>query len=270
MDEKKEYVKDQFLSLRQHWINKILLLGAILFLLLGILDYFFTPKFFTQFLIYRVSITIALLFLMVLNQQKRSSVSQHVIIFMAAALSAITIEAMIMALGGHKSPYYAGMTLLIICVLGYSPFSFSAAMFGMAIIYLIYLVPILVFDTITDIPTFILNNAFLLATFAIALSLRSHSEKATAQAVELQYDLSEEKEKIEKQAEVLEDIVDARTKELRFANKRFQELFDNANDGILLLDENGTILNANNNLCAMYGYKKDDLLGAHIDRKSVV
>ncbi len=264
MDEKREYLKDQILSLRQHWISKILVLGAILFLLLGILDYFFTPKFFTQFLIYRVSAAIALLFLLVLNQQKRSSVSQHVIIFIAAALSAITIEAMIMALGGHKSPYYAGMTLLIICVLGYSPFSFSAAMFGMSIIYLIYLVPIFVFDTITDIPTFILNNAFLLATFSIALSLRSHSEKATTQAVELQYDLAEEKKKIERQAEVLDEMVRERTEELRFANKRFQELFDNANDGILVLDENGIILNANNNLCAMYGYEKDDLLGAHI------
>jgi PAS domain S-box-containing protein len=262
MDEKIGYVEEQLLLLRQDWAGKILVLGAILFLLLGILDYFYAPVLFLRFLIYRASIASALLVLYAFNQRRRSSSYQHAIIFIGTALSAITIEAMIMTLGGHKSPYYAGMTLLIICVLGYSPFDILPAILGMLLIYAIYLVPILFFDTITDLPTFILNNFFLISTLAIALSLRGHNQKATVREIELRYDLAEEKKKIEKQAEILEEKVRMRTRELQLSNQRFRELFDNANDGILVMDRNGIILSANNSLCAMYGYEKHELEGA--------
>lgn len=51
---------------------------------------------------------------------------------------------------------------------------------------------------------------------------------------------------------------------LRESEERFRTVFDHANDGILLLDEQGTILELNETSCARLGYTRDELRGRNV------
>src|SRR3972149_11709628 len=135
MIEKSVYLEDQFLKQSQFWITRLLILGIILFLMLGFLDYFVTPENFRRFLVYRLGISAILAFLCYLNNLKRSKYYQYIIITATVIMAATTIELMILSLGGHKSLYYAGMNLLIIAALGLIPFNQSLAILLAVIIY---------------------------------------------------------------------------------------------------------------------------------------
>jgi PAS domain S-box-containing protein len=52
--------------------------------------------------------------------------------------------------------------------------------------------------------------------------------------------------------------------ELRESEERFRTVFDNANDGILLLDEQGTILELNELSAERLGYTRDELRGTSV------
>jgi PAS domain S-box-containing protein len=58
-------------------------------------------------------------------------------------------------------------------------------------------------------------------------------------------------------------MVDDRTKELSKSNQWHQALFENATDGIVVLDKNGIIMNANERACDMHGFSKEALIGSH-------
>ncbi len=47
------------------------------------------------------------------------------------------------------------------------------------------------------------------------------------------------------------------------SEQRFRALFDNANDGVVVLDKNGIIINMNNKFCELHGFDKEALIGTH-------
>lgn len=53
-------------------------------------------------------------------------------------------------------------------------------------------------------------------------------------------------------------------KELRISKERYKVLFEQAADGILVGVQDGTIIDANPNICDISGYRKDELIGANI------
>jgi len=171
-------------------------------------------------------------------------------------LSASAIEIMVLGLGGHKSFYYAGFNLLTICALGLLPLSLGISSICAVLIYLIYLLPILLLDKITDYPLFISNNFFLLATFVIALVWRYLSQKNLTQLLSLQFDQK-------KQQEILEELVDKRTKKLKESEQRLASLFEQANDGIIISDDKGVIVDVNRKACTLHGFDRNALIGIH-------
>ncbi|MDD5095407.1 MAG: PAS domain S-box protein [Dehalococcoidia bacterium] len=52
-------------------------------------------------------------------------------------------------------------------------------------------------------------------------------------------------------------------KRLKASEEKFRTIFKNANDGILYLDERGTILDANDKIGAIFGYRKEEAVGKH-------
>src|SRR3989338_6817901 len=263
MIEKSIYLEEQFLKQSQFWINRLLILGIILFLMLGFMDYFVTPENFRRFLVYRLWISAILAFLCYLNNLKRSKYYQYIIITAIVTLPAATIELMVLSLGGHKSLYYAGMNLLIIAVLGTIPFNQSLAILLAVIIYVIYIVPILLLDKITDFPYFLASNFFIFATFAITFAWRILIHKSILKELSLKYDLEEGKNKLEEYSGNLEGLVVKRTMELSASEQRHRELFENANDGIAVIDKNGTIVDVNKRFCDIHGFGKNVLAGTH-------
>jgi PAS domain S-box-containing protein len=129
--------------------------------------------------------------------------------------------------------------------------------------YGIYVIPILLVDNITDTKVFINNNTFLLAAVAIGLTWRYINYRLLNQNLSLQYELEENRKGLETYTHQLEDMVAERTRELSNSNKRHEALFENATDGILVMDKNGVIIDANEKACDMHGFDKEALVGIH-------
>lgn len=86
----------------------------------------------------------------------------------SAQIFAVAISVMVMITGGHKSIYYAGMItiVLVMCIL--FPWRVKESLITFAFVYLIYIVPIILFDKIIDKGTFISNNFFLVCSMIFA------------------------------------------------------------------------------------------------------
>jgi len=261
---REQFLKDQIEKLIHLWVGISALFGAILFIALGLLDYFVTPDNFKRFFVYRIAIALFLCLIYYLNKIKRKLSYQYTLIIAGIVASAITIEIMILQFGGHKSLYYAGINLLIVCVLGILPLNLPLALLSALSLYTIYLFPILVYDKITDLPVFINNNIFIIATIMIAFAWRILSQKSFVNEFNLQYELIQQKEELDKYSTQLEDLVAERTKELTIANQKYTSLFDNSNDGVAVLNREGTIVDVNRKFCELHGFEKDDLLGMPI------
>jgi PAS domain S-box-containing protein len=132
------------------------------------------------------------------------------------------------------------------------------------IIFVIYLFPILLLDTITNRSIFISNIAFLTATVMIGLFWRHISYSLLIGKLSLEYDLSQDKDKLQKYSTQLEQLVAERTKDLQISEQRYRELFDSANDGIVVSDDNGTVLEVNKRFCEMYGCDKNSMIGTDL------
>jgi PAS domain S-box-containing protein len=261
--DKNQYIRNQIEILTQSWLSSVFKIAVIIFLLLGIMDYFATPENFRKFMIYRIIISLLLASLCILNKIKRNLSYQYALSVIGIVLTVSVIELMILSFGGHKSFYYVGINLVTISVLGFLPLTSSLALLCIILIHSIYFFPILLFDKITDMTIFVINNAFIFATSATAFALRFLSQKSLINELTLQYELDKDKHKLETYSTKLEDLVQERTKELTVSEQRFRALFDNANDGVVVLDKNGIIINMNNKFCEMHSFYKDALIGTH-------
>ena len=259
--DKEKYIKQELLKSTQSFIASLLLIASIGIILLSPLDYFVTPENFKLFLIYRL-IAASLYFTLFLIFKK---VNKFPLIFIAMATLIISamIELMILSFGGHQSTYYAGFIIVFIFLFGLLPMSFKTTLFLTSMIYATYLLPILVLDNITNPRIFVNNNLFLIATLTGGLIWRYINYKIHIKKLSLEYDLAKDKEQLAKYSTQLEGLVQERTKELSVSEQRFRALFDNANDGVVVLDKNGIIINMNNKFCELHGFDKEALIGTH-------
>ena len=262
--EKKQYLRDQAEKLTQAWMSISAIFGALFFMSLSALDYYVTPENFRRFLIYRITISLFLCLLYLLNKLKRKLYYQYLLIICGIISSAIIIELMILHFEGHKSLYYAGLNLLIVCVLGVLPLNLSVSLGLSLSLYFIYLFPILIYDQIIDLRFFINSNVFIISTIAVAFAWRTLNQRSYVNELSLQYDLNKEKQKLETYSTQLEQLVQERTKELAISEKWHRSIFDNATDGIMVLDKTGKIINVNQKACEIHGFDKNALIGSDV------
>jgi two-component system cell cycle sensor histidine kinase/response regulator CckA len=264
-----EYVtKDKFISINidtlvKFWIGVAALLGAIFFLLLSVMDYFTTPENFKSFFLYRFVVAVLLIGIYFVNKVI-SSKFRSLLSILSIIFSATAIELMVMGFGGHRSTYYVGLIILIICIFGLIPLNLLSSLIGITIVYVIYLFPILLFDEITDYKTFLTSNAFLLTFLVIAAVWRYLNQKSIIRELSLQYDLEQQKKQLETYSMQLKGMVEERTQDLMKSEQWHRSLVDNATDGIIVLDRNGIIVNVNDRACDMHGFSKEVLIGTHV------
>ena len=230
---KEEYINKELTQLMQYWVSNVFLVAIILFPFLGLLDYFVAPGKYLQFFTYRVIVTLLVVGLYFLNKIRAAIRYQYILVMIGLTLSALTIQLMILSLGGHRSTYYAGLNLVVITVLGFVPLSVSMALVGAVIVYFIYLFPILIVDQITDVPQFIGNNLFMISTLIITMMWRMFSQRRLLNELSLQYELNIKNATLENYSSSLEQEVTARTKELRKSEQWHRHLYENATDGII-------------------------------------
>jgi PAS domain S-box-containing protein len=262
--DKEQYIKQGLQNYLKFWGSLGLIAGAGLFISLSILDYFITPENFRTFLVYRLSCAALLIILYFFNRQEIKTYVRNIIILLVAVITSVTLELMILSFGGHQSTYYAGIIITIVFMLGAMPVSFGMSLSIVIIAYSIYLLPILLYDRISNLQMFINNNTFLIATFMIALMWRFLSQKSLIKELGLQYDLDQQKRELEMYSQKLEHLVVERTKELHRSELMFRSLFEYATDGVMILDTDGKIVNINKKACEIHQSDKESLVGSNI------
>ncbi|MEW6419188.1 MAG: PAS domain S-box protein [Nitrospirota bacterium] len=261
---KEEYIELNILKLLHHWTNIATGIGTLVIIFLSFLDYFVTPSNFKTFLIYRILTATAIYITYLFNKQKINKNRHHIITISAAVIVATMVALMIEKFGGHQSPYFAGIILTVAFVVGLAPLNIKMCAVASLIIYAIYLIPILIYDNISNTPFFINANIFILSTIFAIILLRYLIHQRFISEFGLQYDLEQQKEKLAMYSQQLEELVQERTKELAISEKWHKSIFDNATDGVIVLDKNAMIINLNQKACELHGFDKDKLIGVNI------
>ncbi len=144
-------------------------LGISLFLLFNLLDWIIYPDLALKFLLLRLLLVIIHASVLVLTFTvigKKHPTALGVIAYTAAGW---ILSFMVVLSGGHESPYYAGLNLVI---LGFSllmPWTLRDALLTFSLIYGSYFGLILMHERVQNVPVFINNNFFVIATGAIAI-----------------------------------------------------------------------------------------------------
>ncbi|MBI5410345.1 MAG: GGDEF domain-containing protein [Nitrospirae bacterium] len=139
-------------------------------------------------------------------------------VYLGIAGSAVAVELMILQFGGHASPYYAGMILVGICVLGFIPAHLSFHVTSALLMYSIYFFPIILSESITDFKTFFMANFFMITIFGSTLLLRYMGVKSLINELSLKYEL------------------ESALGELQKSELKYRSLVDSTEDSIYLLD----------------------------------
>jgi signal transduction histidine kinase/CheY-like chemotaxis protein len=211
---KEDYIQKKLDDNFRLWLERASLWGCFLFVSLGLLDYMVTPENFPLFLRYRAMVSLLLLGGYFLSKRAPSRYLMP-IGFMMVTGGAVAIELMILHFGGHESPYYVGMILLGISVVGFIP---ARVLFHMLITisaYAIYVTPILLTEHVAGHRDFLISNTFIVLIFSTMLLMRYLSGKALVAELGLQYDL-------EQYRGHLEAVVEERTRDLREAIHKLQ------------------------------------------------
>ena len=260
---REEYIKSQIDKDVQFWLGWTLFFGALFFFIISILDYIATPENFADFLKYRSLGAFIFIYLRILNRKKVSRQYQLSLLYIALLTSGGVIEYMILHFGGHSSTYYAGFFLAAMLSVGFVALDLKHSLFFALLALLIYAVPILIFDKSLNPRYFIMPLFFLVSTYSILIVWRYVSQQRLISELGLQYDLEQQKKQLEIYSLQLKGMVEDRTKELRKSEQWHKSLFENATDGIVVLDKNGVIVNVNEKACQIHGFTADELTGAH-------
>lgn len=263
---KKQYIDQGILELAEKSLAALFPYGAFFLVLMSVLDYFVTPENFGKFLIYRLmaaSLVIVLFVIFKLKNPKSERFMLTMIISVTLIVAAM-VELMVFSFGGHQSTYYAGMIVVITFILGFLLIPFKTSLLIGGLVYAVYLLPLLLFDTITNVRLFINNNIFLLASILGAFGWKFFYHRMNLRNLSLEYDLSKDKEQLKIYSTQLEDLVEQRTRELNKSEAMLRSLFENANDGIMIMNRDGVIIDVNQKVCDIHGFDKSALIGTNI------
>jgi two-component system, cell cycle sensor histidine kinase and response regulator CckA len=263
--ERNKYIDSNIAVLMHNWTNIATLAGSFVIVALCLLDFLVTPENFKTFLIYRL-IASAIIFILYLINRKGVNKTKHLIVGLSAGIVvSVMVAAMIQKFSGHQSPYFAGIILVLFFVVGLTSLDVKMSIVNSFIIYAIYLIPILIFDTISNKPFFINANAFILATIFATVLLRYLIQQRFVSEFGLQYDIEQQKEQLKLYSTQLEVLVQERTKELAISEKWHRSIFNNATDGIIVLDRTGKIVNVNRMTCELHSFNREALIGVNIE-----
>ncbi len=285
---KEQYIDTKYDAYLRYWANIGLAAGPVAVLSLIPLDYLVTPANFMTFLVYRV-ITAGLLFLLYLGNKIRTNRSFQSFIVIAAGTAVSTmVAAMVARFYGHQSPYFAGFILTAIFVSGVLPTPFRASFFASSIVYGIYLIPLLLYDRITNVAFFASANILILTCMSTMLLMRYFSNRHLFREFGLQFDVEQykntledrvkirttqlsrtirdleaemlERKRAEAEQESLMQQLHAVLKKVSVSRKEWLATFDSITDMISIHDMDFTIVKANKAFAGYFGLEIADVL----------
>jgi signal transduction histidine kinase/CheY-like chemotaxis protein len=229
-DDKKAFIEGKIDGFFDLSLRRATALGTIFWIISALVEYVYNPGNFRQFKEYRIAIIIILFIIAILSRYVKNRYVQYALAYAAIIASAITIEIMVLKTGGHRSTYYVGVILLAVYVFGLMPARFFFHLSLAISIYVIYLVPILLTETISDLETFTTSMFFMVSVLLCGLVFQYMNHKRVRNELSLRYDSDQDKKKLRRYADIvknmqvglhvycLEDIDDDRSLRLIAAN----------------------------------------------------
>jgi len=257
-DLRHQYVTKQLGLLMQKRLTQLTMLTAGLFLFFMVFDYYLSPAILLRFLPHRIIISMAMALLVVLNRRHSDLGYQQMLTIAGVTAVAAAIEIISISFKEHNYFYYNGMHLIVIGTLGFLPLGGRLSLAVMGIIYLIFVIPVIVFDThsLTAHP-FIMVNAYLLSTCVLAYTWRISHQRTLVDWLKLQYGLHTDKKS-------LQTVVQTQSREIEKSEIMLGQIIRNARDGIIIMDRRGNILKANESACRIYDLERTRILGENI------
>ncbi len=202
-DEKKAYIRKKLTTMVYYWFQVVLILGVILFLFLSVLDYLVARPYFDYFLRLRFGESTLLLASYALVKKMQTTNCKPIYLLSMIAITvisaAVTIELMIIRLGGDSSNYYAGLNLLIVGVLAFMPANLVLSLIISFIIYLVWLIPLVFHWNTGNLNSIIAHNFFMTATLFMMLVWRHLHFRYILDTFADSYELKKSHEKLQAQ-----------------------------------------------------------------------
>ncbi|MCG3113210.1 MAG: ATP-binding protein [Candidatus Manganitrophus sp. SB1] len=187
------------------------ILGIVLFPLYGMVDYAIAPQYFLFFMALRTINTfvdLAIFFALKSDQFKQYT---YIFVYFFFLCLISLIQIMVMYTGGHNSPYYAGLNIIILAVGLLMPMSLKQLLPLYIIIYLTYLIPIIATEPITHFAYFFSNNVFILWTTIISATGNHLGYRLRFQEFSSRLNLEEANKKLGKAYKKLKELDTAKS-----------------------------------------------------------
>ena len=263
MEDKQTYIRRETDRLLQEWSARTAVLGAGIFLCLSLLDFYCVPDHAVRFLGYRIVVAAFLAATAVAMRRTQRRAVMHLLGFLGVLASAIALEAMILDFGGHHSPYLIGLILLAVVVAGLIPTGAGFAALSLGSIFVVYVVPILLWDTVSEPAFFTVNTVLFFCVLASGVLVRWFHQKHLVSQISLRHDLIRSRESLE-----IEIAQRKQSDAERTSNEERLSLFaaavEGAAEGISILDPQGRIVYCNTAAAEQSGRTPAQVIGLNI------
>jgi PAS domain S-box-containing protein len=257
MEEKQGYIRQETDRILQEWSMRTALLGAGMFLSLSFLDFYCVADHAVRFLGYRVAVAAFLMTIAALVRRAQRRVVIESLAFLGAIAAAVALEAMILDFGGYHSPYLIGLILVSVIMSGLIPSGPWFAALCQGALFVIYVVPLLLWDTMLETRYFTVNAVLLFCILAAGVLIRWFHQRMLVSQISLRHELMSNHESL-----TLESGQRAQSDaELRESREMLASVTNAAMGGIVMIDHEGVVRYWNPAATVIFGYRGDEAVG---------
>lgn len=251
--------REELRDLHHRRVKYILLGGGLLMLLFSVLDYFVVPESFKEFLAYRLGAGLCVVALFFYN--RRDAEKEFALLTGFAGYLAVvaSIILSIYRMEGVESPYYVGLIVAVTLYVTLAPLTPLQTLLSGLVVVAGYVVIALLHEQVGQ-PHLILlfNHLFFIVCFVLIVSTQSWADTvARREEYQLRSEEQRDTEELSDRIQLLENEVEVRSREQEILERRYQQLFDQIADGVVVVTPEGRIVQANAAFNHLFGQGQD-------------
>ncbi len=254
-------------QLHHRRVNSILLIGMGGMLSFAVLDYILVPEYFFEFLLYRLFAIVFGGLLLLANYHDQEQRRTWVIGFSGYISAGLVILLTMHRMGGSTSSYYVGLIVAMTIYTALAPLTIVQTLISGFALVCMYLASIIFVDSLTAYQRMSLfSNLFFMVCFVFIAATQSWVDTAArVRECLLRTAEKEAADDLTRQAETLEKEVRRRVEEQRVSEKRYRLLYEAIADDVVLVTQQGTILQANSSYFSHFCRGKRRPAGSFFD-----
>ena len=225
----------------------ITLVGGVLIMLLGLLDYLIVPEYFHEFLDYRIAVAIFSVALLVVNYFDKNKLYAAAIGLTEYLLISFILLFLIYRVDSVDTPYYVGLIVAMAIYSILAPITVVHSLLsGLFIVFCYAMTVKLSGFTVVDFSLGVFSNLFFMICFVFVISTQCWAEtKARKKAFQLRQQELKANEELSRNITILEEEVRKRTIQQTETEERYCLLFDQIADDVVVLAQDASILLSN-------------------------